>query len=68
MITAKFTCHTIRPSEEYEIVGLSPVYGPANEPWSSATPAGLLELYISNPSARGKFERGKDYMLTIEPV
>jgi hypothetical protein len=42
--------------------------GLGNESWSSATPGGQLQITISNPAARGKFEPGKSYMLTIEPA
>jgi hypothetical protein len=39
-----------------------------NFEWSQATPAGYLELYISNPAAHEAFEVGREYMLSFEPV
>ena len=55
-----------------ETVHLSPVYSsdPATEnyDYSQATPAGKVELHITNPAAFGFFEEGKEYRLAFEPA
>lgn len=71
-IVAKFTCYRVTETASGEEVAFSAVTsgGPddPNRAWSEATPAGNCELLISNPSARGKFKAGSDYILTFEPV
>lgn len=78
-LVAKFRCDSVAvlsdaTSEEKqsERVSLSAVYSddPAHEnySWSKLTPAGHLSLTISNPTAFGLLEVGKQYRLTIEPA
>lgn len=54
------------------IARFTPVYDadPAhpNFKWLEATPAGYVELSITNPAASGAFEVGAEYLLTFEPV
>jgi hypothetical protein len=71
MIRAKFRCWYVSKREDgTESVRLGAVVGTEgdNAEWSKATPNGLLEMVISNPSAQGYFEQGKDYYLNIERV
>lgn len=52
---------------EQENVHLNAVYGEdgINKQWSKWTPAGSLNLSISNPDAQGFFRAGKEYIVTI---
>lgn len=70
MIRAKLRCSTVTLSESGETVHLHPVFGdcPENKEWSKFTPGGSVELQISNPPARGKFEVGKEYFADFTPV
>jgi len=70
MLKAKFVCNTIEKQEGYEgpgKVSLTPVVegSEENKTFSKYTPAGLLELWIDNPSAEGFFEEGGEYLLDI---
>lgn len=67
-IVAKFTCQAVTDYGSSEEVKLYAAHGPGNESWSKATPGGQFSISISNPAARGHFEPGKSYMLTIEPA
>lgn len=70
MVRAKFRCASVT-KDEYgdELVVLRPVLGGAdNAEWSKATPAGKVELTVTADGARGKFEPGRDYVLTFEPA
>ena len=64
-IVAKFTCQSVTSYEGAERVDLHAAHGSGNESWAKATPGGNLQITISNPEARGRFEPGKSYMLTI---
>ena len=65
-LRAKFTCNDIHSDGS---VKLSAVYGTndkdneENNQFSEATPCGELDMVVSNPSAKGFFEIGKDYYL-----
>lgn len=39
-----------------------------NKQFSKWTPSASLDIVISNPDARGKFEVGKEYYVNITPV
>ncbi len=77
-IVAKFKCNSVSDhkgsdgEKAYETVYLSAVYSedPAHEnySWSKLTPAGQLNLSISNPAAFGAFETGREYLVTIAPA
>lgn len=51
-------------------VRLSVVTGgnPENEAFQAASPTGVLDLTILNPSVLGKFEPGKSYYLDFSPA
>lgn len=73
MIRAKMRCNSVeKPNPGTEILRLAPVYDSdpkgANHDWSAATPAGNLELYITNPSAQGCFAVGGEYFVDISPA
>jgi hypothetical protein len=69
VLVAKMNCHYVSKDEYAEGLTLYPVYAEEgiNKRWSEATPAGSLNLTISNPAARGKVEQGKDYLIYIVP-
>lgn len=64
---AKFIVEKVEEQYGNEQVTLWAVYGgETNEEdnqFSSATPAGQLQMTISNPNAKGFFEVGKKYYL-----
>lgn len=78
-IQAKFRCHIVRKfeatqySKASERVSFHPVYDSnpesENHKWSEATPSGEIEMSITNPSACGIFEEGKEYLVdfTLAP-
>ncbi len=58
-----------KPGEEGDhTVKLRPVGGPGNEEWSKATPAGSVELTITNPAALSFFVLGGEYVATFTRV
>jgi hypothetical protein len=70
-ITAKLSAQsvTIEAStpNNYERVKLTAVTAdsPVNKTWSKYTPAGSLELQITNPGAQGFIQAGKEYIVSI---
>ncbi len=71
MIRAKFYC-TVVDTDEYgnehtRFLAVADT-NESNKSWSEATPAGDMYLMISNPSAKGRFEAGKEYFLDITPA
>ena len=54
------------------IARFTPVYDAdpshPNFEWSQATPAGYIELTITNDAAFDKFEPNAEYLLTFEPA
>jgi hypothetical protein len=70
MIRAKFTCqqNTLNHETQTATVILTPVTNSATEEnlsfWKY-TPAGRIELQITNPAASSQFSVGTDYYLTI---
>ena len=66
-IRAKFQCFTVEQSEYGETIQLYAVADGSeeNKRWSEATPAGSLQMTISNPGAQGRFKPGKSYYLDI---
>jgi hypothetical protein len=77
-VKAKMRCGYIQESrnEAGELTGktvhLGAVYSddPSHEnfEWSKATPAGTIQLSITNPAAYDQFVQGKEYLLTFDPV
>lgn len=74
-IVAKMSCWWIRNDRNHndepaEEVQFGAVYSDdpenPNHVWSKATPAGNLQLTITNPDAQGFFAHGKEYLVTIE--
>lgn len=71
-VQARFVCRAVAPTEGGRNVALEAVYSddPAspNHSWSRLTPAGFVNLTITNPAAFDQFEIGKVYDLTFVPV
>jgi len=76
-VRAKFKCTAITTQESdgkvfSKQVFFQPVYSSdpesENHSWSQATPAGSLNMTITNPSAFNQFESGKEYFLDISPA
>jgi rubredoxin len=68
-IRAKFQCKAADMQHGNEMVVLGAVYsdkqGDPNHEWSLYTPWGELRMSISNPSAQGQLEPGKEYFIDI---
>ena len=66
-ILAKFACERVTKTTYSENIEARPVTSGSeeNETFSKETPSGKLELCITNKSAHGFFEPGKEYILTI---
>lgn len=69
-IRAKFQCTSVEKFDVQEDVTLHPVVGGSNEnkSFSKWTPSGSLLMTITNPTALGFFEVGKEYYLDITRV
>jgi len=74
-VQAKLHCNTVSAPEynvadPTRVVRLTPVYGDGkeNKEWSKWTPAGYVELTITNPAAFDQFEVGADYLVNFEKV
>jgi hypothetical protein len=77
MVRAKMRCvekvqrtqaYGVAKPVETEGVILQAVTGPGNEEWSQWTPAGKVEMSITNPNAINQFEVGKDYFVDFSPA
>ena len=78
MVRAKFFVSELKHvgtpgSDPYATIVLSPVFGSYgdgkdNESWSKYTPAGKIELSITNPEAIEQFSIGKAYFIDFTPV
>lgn len=68
-IRAKFQCYTAQDQGYAERVQLAPVYSAEenseNKSFWDATPNGALDMYITNPGARGLFVVGHEYYLDL---
>lgn len=57
-------------TETTRVIRLTPVYSSdpesENYSWSKATPAGNLEMTVTNPAAFDQFEENGEYLLTFE--
>lgn len=65
-VRAKFLCAWIEKKEDGAVrVNLQAVTSGSkeNEQFWKYTPSGSMEMYITNPSAAGFFEKGKEYFL-----
>jgi hypothetical protein len=67
---AKFRCESVTQFVAQENVELRPVTQGSleNNSFSKYTPAGKLEMCITNPGAIGFFQPGKEYYLDITPA
>lgn len=64
-VRAKFNC-TGKSGES--VTFLAATSGPGNESWSKYTPAGQIQMQITNPEALAQFEAGKSYFLDFTPA
>lgn len=77
-VRAKFfvssVTHLATPgSDPCATIKLAPVFGSYgdgkdNESWSKYTPSGTIEMNVTNPTAIERFEPGKAYYVTFDPV
>ena len=73
MVQAKFYCSnkSLNGSEGAQtqaVVTLLPVSGSGyNKDWSKYTPAGKIEMTITNPEAFDQFAPGLTYLISFEP-
>lgn len=69
-IRAKMYCSNVEPIGNQESVNLEAVVSGSdeNKSFSDATPSASLRMTISNPSAQGAFEVGKEYYLDFTPA
>ena len=71
-IQAKVKVNEITKTEYAETVKMNPVYSDdpsdENHSYSQATPSGEIKLAITNPSALGVFEVGKEYIVDFTPA
>lgn len=75
-VTAKFQCISNATPEgwstDLRVVRLQAVYDPEpgspNHFWSLATPAGYVELTITNPGAFEQFHLGAHYLINFDEV
>jgi hypothetical protein len=77
-VRAKFSVQSVTQAKTSdgtvysENVTLSPVYsndpGSENAAFWKATPAGRIDMYISNPDAHGEFVQGQEYYVDFTPV
>jgi hypothetical protein len=69
---AKFVCTQVDKTyadQNHVQVFLRAVYaGDDNKEWSKYTPAGELQMTITNPNLIGFFEADKEYFLDITPA
>lgn len=72
IVTGIQTDGTTATAATYESTCLNAVYsGDPEDPnytWSQATPSGGVRLHITNPTAMGKFEKGKTYFVDFTPA
>lgn len=72
MITPQFDNNTATPNQIREDIVANAVYDPdpngANRDWSLYTPAGTLNMAITNPGAFGHFIVGQEIYVTLTPV
>jgi hypothetical protein len=78
MVRAKFRCTSVEQKSNnygpnggmrtYDHVVLEPVLDDDNKSWSQWTPAGSLQMTISNPAAMGQFKSGECYFVDFTPA
>lgn len=69
-IRAKLYVTNVEKLDSGESVSFEAVIGDSdeNKSFSEATPSASLRMWISNPSARGVFENGKEYYVDFTPA
>lgn len=70
-VRAKVKCTAITEFEGSRQVKLAAVYGKdgsENASWSKYTPAGSIELSITNPDAYEQFKVGAEYYVDFTPA
>ena len=70
VVVAKVKCITKSIFETCVEIKLSAVCGNSeeNKTWAKYTPAGAINLSITNPDAYNEFEVGKEYLVKFEQV
>ena len=48
-----------------ERIKLTAVLGPENEPWSKWTPAGVLDITVTNPDAFGRLRQDQEVYVDL---
>jgi hypothetical protein len=70
-VRAKFRVELKDPGEQGNVT-LRPVYSDdpnhENKSFWDATPAGEIQMWISNPAAFSQFELGKEYYIDFTPA
>lgn len=64
-VVCRFRCDSVSKYANHEVISLHALTHKENEEWSKWTPAGKLEITVSNPIVFGTFVPGKDYYLNI---
>lgn len=67
---AKFRCNVLTDYGTQQTVSMLPVVdgSPENQAFWAATPAGEVQLTISNPDAFAAFKAGSDYYVDFTPA
>lgn len=73
MVRAKMKCCEIATTDAgggatNEVVKLTAVHGPGNEPWSKWTPSGSVQMHVTNPEAVNQFKVGGEYFVDFTPA
>ncbi len=69
-IRAKFQCQEVAKTTDVTRVKLTPVTGNTddNKSWSKWTPAGQIDMLITNPDAADAFVPGEEYFVDFKSV
>lgn len=67
-VRAKFRVVSVEDTGETKHVKLIAATGPGNESWSRWTPAGTIQMSITNPAASSQFKPGDDFELEFTKV
>ncbi len=64
----EYAGYASEPGKTQESVKLMAAAGPENKQWAAATPAGTIEMTITNKAALDQFLVGEYVMVTFEPI
>jgi len=64
----EYAGYASEPGKTMESVKLMAAAGEENKSWAAATPAGTIDMTITNPAALDQFQVGEYVMVTFEPV